>query len=114
MRSFIAANTAFDLPRMQRRFERKKQALGEETCVMMARHEAMATTQLPEYQAAVTTLMYRHKCRLATWPDGLKQSISAPGLSVFAEMFGPYFFSCTATLRDHNRLDRLRDFRKPD
>lgn len=113
VRSFIGANTAFDLPRMQRGFERKKQALGEETCVMMARHEAMGTTQHPEYQAAVTILMHRHMCRLATWPEGLRQSMAGIGQSVFAEMFGPYFFNCTGTLRDHNRLDRILSFAIP-
>ena len=113
VRSFIGANTAFDLPRMQRGFERKKQALGEETCVMMGRHEAMGSTDHPEYQAAVTILMYRHMCRVPVWPAGLKKSMAGIGQSVFTEMFGPYFFNCTGTLRDHYRLDRLKDFDIP-
>ena len=57
VRTFIAADTAFDLPAMQRGFDRTKAALGRETVEMMARHEADGSITHPEYQAAVTLLM---------------------------------------------------------
>ena len=107
VRSLIAANTAFDLPRMERGFEQKKQALGSETVAMMARHEAGGSTDHPEYQAAVTLLMHRHVCRCHPWPDSLKWCLQNLGVEVFSRMFGPYFFQCSGSLRHWDRMDDL-------
>lgn len=107
VRTFVAADTAFDLAGMQRGFDRKKQALGDETVTMMARHEAEGTTDHPQYQAAVTLLMYRHVCRLYPWPESLTWCMQNLGEGVFARMFGPYFFQCTGTLRNWDRMDAL-------
>lgn len=113
VRSFIAADTAFDLPRMQRGFDRKKDALGAETVTMMARHEAEATTDHPEYQAAVTLLMHRHLCRIHPWPEPLLWCMNNIGEDVFAAMFGSYFFQCTGTLRTWDRMDDLPGITTP-
>ena len=111
--SFIAADTAFDLPRMQAGFDRTKAALGSETVTMMARHEAEGTTDHPEYQAAVTLLMYRHLCRLHPWPESLTWCMENLGGDVLATMFGPYFFQCTGTLRTWDRMDDLPSITTP-
>ena len=113
VRSFIAADTAFDLPRTQRGFEQKKQALGSETVVMMARHEAEDSTDHPEYQAAVTLLMHRHLCRVHPWPDALHWCLQNLGSEVFAQMFGPYFFQCSGSLRSWDRMDALSQVKIP-
>ena len=113
VRTFVAADTAFDLPRMQRGFEQKKQALGAETVVMMARHEAEGTTDHPEYQAAVTLLMHRHVCRLHPWPESLTWCMQNLGEDVFGRLFGPYFFQCSGTLRDWDRMDKLGSVQTP-
>lgn len=113
VRRFVAADTAFDLPRMQRGFESKKMALGTETCTMMAKHEAMGTVDHPEYQAAVTLLMYRHVCRLHSWPSSLGWCMQNLGTDIFSKMFGPYFFQCTGSIRDWDRMDALWDLQTP-
>lgn len=113
IRTFVAADTAFDLAGMQRGFDRKKQALGEETVTMMARHEAEGTTDHPEYQAAVTLLMYRHVCRLHPWPESLSWCMQNLGEQVFARLFGPYFFQCTGTLRNWDRMGSLGGVQTP-
>lgn len=113
VKTFIAADTAFDLPRMQRGFERKKLALGEETYMMMAMREAEGTTDHPEYQSAVTLLMYRHMCRVEKWPDSVKYSIENVAHPVFDTMFGPYFFNCTGNIRDYNRINHLEKIKIP-
>lgn len=111
--AFIAADTAFDLPAMQRGFDRRKHNLGEETCRMMARHESMGTTSHPEYQAAVTLLMYRHVCRLPKWPDSLVWCLENLGAEPFAAMFGRHFFQCSGNIRDWNRMAALSDVTVP-
>lgn len=111
--SFIAADTAFDLPRMQRGFERKKLALGEETFTMMALREAEGTTEHPEYQAAVTLLMHRHMCRTEKWPEAVSFSLDNIAEPVFSQMFGSYFFNCTGNIKNYNRLEDLHKLQAP-
>lgn len=113
VKTFIAANTAFDLSIMQRGFERYKMALGEETFAMMSMREADGTTQHPEYQAAITLLMYRHICRNETWPDSVKFSMENIAEDVFGTIFGKYFFNCTGNIRDYNRMDELHKLNIP-
>ena len=111
--AFVAADTAFDLPAMQRGFDRKKEALGAETVTMIARHEAEGTTDHPEYQAAVTLLMNRHLCRIHPWPESLLWCMNNIGEEVFATMFGPYFFQCTGNMRSFDRMDDLPAINTP-
>jgi proline iminopeptidase len=113
VRTFVAADTAFDIDGMQRGFDRTKQALGTETITMMARHETAGTTDHPEYQAAVTLLMYRHVCRLYPWPESLTWCMENLGEGPFARLFGPFFFQCTGTLRGWDRMDALGSVRTP-
>lgn len=107
VKAFIAANTAFDLIHMQRGFERKRLALGEETCTMMARREAEGTTDHPEYKAAVTLLMYRHMCRAEKWPDVLNDCFDNIAMPVLSAMFGPHPFNCSGNIRNLNWIDQL-------
>ncbi len=113
VKTFIAVSTAFDLPRMQRGFERKKLALGEQVYTMMAAREAEGTTDHPEYQAAITLLRYRHFCRLDQWPESLEYSMKNIATPVFSTMFGPYFFNCTGNIRGFNRMDDLSEIEIP-
>ena len=113
IKTFIPSNTAFDLPRMQRGFERKKLALGEETYTMMARREADGTMDHPEYQAAITLLLRRHLCRAEIWPEVLKYEPHPDEKHVRYEMFGPYPLNCTGNIRDYNRMDQLENITIP-
>ena len=113
IKTFIPANTAFDLPRMQRGFERKKLALGEETYTMMARREADGTMKHPEYQAALTLLLRRHLCRAEVWTEALEYELHPDEKHARHEMFGPYPFNCTGNIRDYNRMDQLESIAVP-
>jgi proline iminopeptidase len=113
VRRMVAANTAFDIPRMQRGFESKKLALGTETCTMMSRHEAMGMLDHPEYKAAITLLMYRHICRIHPWPASLEWCMQHLGTDIFSSMFGPFFFQCTGSIRDWSRMDALPELDIP-
>lgn len=113
VQSFIAANTAFNLPLMQRGFERLKLALGIETVTMMARREAEESTLHPEYQSVATILMHRHLCRAEIWPEAFKYSMKNIGESVFTSLFGKHFFNCTGSMRDYNRTNELHKLKMP-
>lgn len=112
VKTFIIVSSAFNIPLMQRGFERYKLALGHETMQMMAKREGQGTTDHPEYQAAFTLLAQRHICRLDEWPHSLKASmnIAKPMLSA---VFGNYLFNCTGLLRHYDRTDDLYKIKQP-
>lgn len=78
--AFVAVTIAFDQPKLQQGYIRKKQDLGAETVRMIALREAEGSTQHPEYQAAMTLLKYRHMCRMETWPAPVEKSMATVGL----------------------------------
>lgn len=112
VKTFIITSSAFNIPLMQRGFERHKLALGHETMRMMTLREANGTTDHSEYQAVYTILAHRHLCRLDEWPDSLKASmnIAKPMLSA---VFGNYLFNCTGLLRHYDRTNDLHKIKQP-
>jgi len=112
VKSLIITSSAFNIPLMQRGFERHKFALGPETVRMMTRHEAQGTTAHVEYQAVFTILAHRHLCRMDEWPDSLKSSMEI-ALPVLSEVFGPYLFNCTGSLRNYDRTGDLHKVKQP-
>lgn len=111
--SFIAANTSFNIPLMQRGFERHKLALGHETCRMMATREANGTIEHPEYQAAFNLLAYRHICRAEVWSESLKYSMENIATNVLGAIFGNYLFNCTGSLRKYDKINELYKIQIP-
>lgn len=112
VKSFIITSSAFNLPMMQRGFERHKAALGHDTTLMMAMREGNGTTSHPEYQAAYTLLAYRHLCRLPEWPECLFASMKI-SKSMLSKMFGNYLFNCTGSLRNYDRTSVLYKIKQP-
>ena len=110
---FVCSSIAFDFPKVQQGFNRCKQSLGEETVRMMARRESEGTKDHPEYQAALTILLYRHMCRMETWPEPVLHSLSTLGLGPLRRMFGHHLFNCTGTLRNYDRLADLHRVAAP-
>ncbi|QHS27204.1 proline iminopeptidase-family hydrolase [Piscirickettsia salmonis] len=113
VKSFISANNSFNIPLMQRGFERHKMALGAETCRMMARREAEGTTDHPEYYGAYTLLAHRHICRAEVWPESLVFSMANIAKPVLSKVFGNYLFNCTGLLRNYDRTEELKKVNTP-
>jgi proline iminopeptidase len=113
VRAFIAVTIAFDQPKLQQGYIRKKQELGAEMVRMITLREAEGSTERPEYQAAMTILKYRHMCRTETWPEPVLESMATVGHGPSRTMFGPFLFNCTGVLRDHNRNDDLHRLPMP-
>ena len=79
VKCFVSSSIAYDFREVQQGFVRCKQNLGDETVLMMARRESEGTTEHPEYQAAQKILLYRHMCRMETWPEPVQQSLDNVG-----------------------------------
>lgn len=112
-KTFILANGAGDIPHLVSELDRLRSALGSETVKMMNRHEAEGTLDHPEYQAAVTLLNYRHVCRLDTWPDAVKRSLSDWNMAPYMAIHGPNEFCYTGSIKDKNWLPELHRVTQP-
>lgn len=113
LKSLVLGSTTCHAPLMQRGFERCKMALGMETYQMMAKREATGTADHPEYQAALTLLMYRHLCRMEQWPEALKSKPSVTAKRSMEKIFGKHLFNCNGELRTYDRSDRLPEITIP-
>lgn len=113
IQTFIAANTSFCLPLMQRGFERIKLALGQDTVRMMAKREAQKTTDHPEYQAAASLLLHRHICRAEKWSESLQYSLNNIATNVLSKVFGNHLFNCTGSIRHYDKIHELHKIKVP-
>lgn len=77
--------------------------------------EAAGTFDTPEYQSAIGAFYAKHVCRLDPWPDYVQRALSPEkmGRNVYLHMCGPSEFSITGTLKNYERVDRLREIRTP-
>lgn len=113
VKTIISANGLADVPLHLANLERLRSALGHETIVMMARHEAAGTTSHPEYQGAINILNYRHLCRCPDWPAPLVRSFEGLNMDIYDTMWGPNEFTCTGTLQNWSCVPDLPKLKMP-
>ena len=113
VKCYVAGNIGFNMPLLQQGFVRVKRNLGEETVRMIALRESEGTTDHPEYQAAMTILLYRHMCRMEAWPEPVKRTLDDIGHGPWDQMFGPQLFNCTGVLRNYDRMGDLHRVKTP-
>lgn len=113
VRSLILEGTLADQAHLEVELSRLRAALGVETEMMMQRHEADGTTDHPEYQAALTILLYRHIVRMDVWPDSLVYQSQNDNPAIYRHMLGDNEFFCTGTLKNWSVVDRLHEIKCP-
>ena len=113
VKCLVSSSIAYDFRAVQQGFVRCKQNLGAETVRMMARCESEGSTDHPEYAAAQTILLYRHMCRMETWPEPVRHSLENVGMGPLRRMFGPHLFNCTGTFRTYDRMGDLHRVTAP-
>ena len=99
MKSLVLSNTCADMPHLIEELDRLRASLGPETVAMIQRHEAMDTLKHPAYEAATTTLNYRHVLRLDEWPEPVRASLGDWNMDVSGPMQGPNESSIPAISR---------------
>jgi proline iminopeptidase len=67
----------------------------------------------PQYQDAMMMYYKLHVCRLDPWPDCLNRTFEKLNYSVYEYMWGPSEFSVTGTLKNYERIDRLKEITIP-
>lgn len=107
LKTLILEDTAADIPHLMAEMHRLRAALGHETVEMLLAHEADATYDHPEYQAAITLLNHRHVCRLPVWPAPLTASLNDWNMGPYMTMQGPNEFLYIGNLKDWDRTADL-------
>lgn len=65
------------------------------------------------YAQACEVFYARHVCRIRPLPQPYQESVAGLGVEVYTHMWGPSEFTCTGTLRDYERFDRLGEIAAP-
>ncbi|MFC2060338.1 proline iminopeptidase-family hydrolase [Chloroflexota bacterium] len=66
-----------------------------------------------EYQDAMMLFYRLHLCRVEPWPDYMNRTFEKLGHSVYEYMWGASEFTVTGTLKDYERVDRLKEITIP-
>lgn len=77
--------------------------------------EATGQFETPAYEAAVNAFYASHVCRVDPWPDYVQRALTPEkfGKRVYNHMWGPSEFTGTGTLKDYERVNRLREVHTP-
>jgi proline iminopeptidase len=113
VKSFIIANSAFNLLMMQDGFIKLKNKHGKDTIEIMRQFELEGRTDESEYRIIYDALSRKHICNLADWPDQLKYSMENIASEVLSEVFGPYLFNCTGKIKNYDRTGQLHLITQP-
>jgi proline-specific peptidase len=80
-------------------------------------HEAERTGDFdsPAYQEAIGAFYAQQVCRLDPWPECVQRALSPEkmGEDVYLYMCGPSEFTITGTLKNYERVDRLKEINAP-
>lgn len=75
--------------------------------------EASGNFESPEYQEAMMGYYRQHLCRMDPWPDYVERAFEQLNLDVYQYMWGPSEFTVTGTLKDFERVARLKEIKVP-
>ncbi len=80
---------------------------------VIEKSEATGEFGSPDYQGAMMEFYKRHVCRLAEWPPCLNRAFEKLNFALYMHMWGPSEFTVTGSLKNFERVDRLREIRVP-
>jgi proline-specific peptidase len=113
VRSLILASPCLSVSRWLEDAEALRATLPPEMQSAIARHEAAASYDAPEYQEAVTEYYKRYMCRRDPWPEEVQRGFAELNLQLYTAMWGPSEFTATGSLRTFERTEALRELRLP-
>lgn len=90
-----------------------KAGLPPETRTTIDRCELAGDYGDDDYAQACEVFYARHVCRLRPLPEPYQESVAGLGAEVYNHMWGPSEFTCTGTLRDYERFERLGEIAAP-
>ena len=77
------------------------------------RHEAAATTDSSEYQAASLEFYNRHVCRIVPWPDCVARTFDQFNQDIYELMQGPSEFVINGIHKDYDLTPRMPGIHTP-
>ena len=80
---------------------------------IIAQSEATNDFSSENYQNAMLAFYKIHVCRLDPWPEFLTRSIGKLSYPIYLHMWGPSEFTVTGTLKNYDRVARLKEIKVP-
>lgn len=111
VRSVIFSSSVMSAARWQSDADSLKKFLPDSFQTAIAKHEAAASTDSPEYQAA--TADYYSRFLYRSQPGQGTGDSARFGTAVYQYMWGPSEFRATGTLKDYDRVGRLKEITVP-
>jgi len=111
--SLILASPALSIPQWLKDTNGYRSRLPLEVQHVLDEHEANATTDSEEYQAATMEFYKRHLCRLNPWPEPLQRASAGEGTTVYNTMWGPAEFFITGNLSNYDCTAHLGEIDIP-
>ena len=87
--------------------------LPEDVQKVIVQSEAVGDFASENYQNAMLSFYKRHVCRLDPWPECLRRSMEKMNRATYLHMWGPSEFTVTGTLRNYDRVDKLKEIKLP-
>lgn len=115
LRGLIIANSPASMALWREAAAGLRAELPLEVQATLARHEAVGTTDSPEYRAASQVFYDRHVCRVQPLPAEVARTFAAIDAdpTVYHAMNGPTEFHVIGSLRDWSVIERLARIQMP-
>jgi L-proline amide hydrolase len=113
--SLVIANSPASMELWVREANRLRSELPDDIRTTLERHEAAATTNDAEYQAATMKFYERHVCRVTPFPPEVVETFDqiARNPTVYNTMNGPNEFYVIGTLRHWSVIDKVKAINVP-
>lgn len=115
LRSLVISNSPASIPLWLAEANRLRAELPADVQETLLSHERDASTDSPDYEAAVDVFYRRHVCRMDPYPEGFRRSLEqfAADPTVYLTMNGPSEFHVIGTIKDFDVTARLGDIQVP-
>jgi L-proline amide hydrolase len=115
LRAIVVADSPASMELWVSEANRLRADLPEDVQETLTRHEEAATTEDPEYEAAVFVFYERHVCRVVPMPDCVVRSFAqiAANPAVYHAMNGPSEFHVIGSLKTWDITARLQEIGVP-
>lgn len=109
LKALVIANSPASMPLWRQAAAELRAALPEQTRATLDRHEALGSTDHPDYVEATQVFYQRHVCRITPQPAEVARTFAAVEAdpTVYHTMNGPNEFHVIGTMKEWSVIDRL-------
>ncbi len=113
VKSLVLSGPCLSAPRWEADVLQYLDTLPEQQQAAIRDCEARHDYTSPAYMEAMMAFYKRYVCRLDPWPEMFTRALEGLSKPVYEYMWGPSEFTITGTLRNYDRVGRLKEIEAP-